>query len=144
MDNASKALIMAGGTLISLLIISLAMYVFTSARKYGEDSSNLIKSSQNEAFNRFFVYSETSGGLIRRFEAFNIINKIIDINTNFDEGISITLNFNGANYITEDELRMCADSLVNSSNISNAKERNVTYHYSYGNDGRINQVSISG
>ena len=32
MDNASKALIMAGGILIAVLVISVSIYVITSAR----------------------------------------------------------------------------------------------------------------
>ena len=76
MDNASKALIMVGGVLITVMVISLAMYLFTGARGVADASERRLMTSQIEGFNRFFVnYPPEITGL----DDYNIIGKIEDI-----------------------------------------------------------------
>ncbi len=67
---------------MALLIISLAVYTFNQYRKIAEDSSIVSKSSQIDAFNRFFIYSKPSSGRILGFEVYNLLSKVKDINTN--------------------------------------------------------------
>ncbi len=77
MENASKALIMAGGILITVMVISLCMYLFTSARGVADASEKRLQVSQIEGFNRFFVnYPNKITGL----DVYNIIGKCEDIN----------------------------------------------------------------
>lgn len=77
MENASKALIMIGGILITVMVISLCMYVLTSARGVANASETRLRVSQVEGFNRFFVnYPNEITGL----DVYNIIGKIEDIN----------------------------------------------------------------
>lgn len=87
MENASKALIMAGAVLITVLLISLSMYVFNIIITYTEQSSIQSYSEKAEAFNRYFIYSSNdidgnraNGIQIKGSEAYNIIAKINDIN----------------------------------------------------------------
>ena len=50
MENASKALLMAGGVLIGLLIITLAVYLFTS---FGTTSAEVNKKNQEQQLVQF-------------------------------------------------------------------------------------------
>lgn len=77
MENASKALIIAGGILITVMVITLCMYLFTSARGVADASEKRLQVSQIEGFNRFFVnYPNEITGL----DVYNIIGKCEDIN----------------------------------------------------------------
>ena len=50
MENASKALIMAGGVLIGVLIISLAVYLFVS---FGQTSAEINSQNAQKQINQF-------------------------------------------------------------------------------------------
>ena len=59
MENASKALLMAGGVLIGLLIIALAVYLFTSfGTTSAEVNRNIIKA---------IATSDTAQSIYRRY-----------------------------------------------------------------------------
>lgn len=55
MENVSKALIMAGGVLIALAVIGVALYFYTSARGFAEQSESMLSASQVQSFNRFYT-----------------------------------------------------------------------------------------
>ena len=72
MDNASKALVLAGGMLISTLIISICMYMYTAFKTAYFDNMKIHDSIQIEAFNSFFMnYPDEITG----WEAYNICRK---------------------------------------------------------------------
>lgn len=112
MENASKALLIAGAVLIAVLLISLTMYVFNVITKYTEQSSIQSYSTQAEAFNRYFVYSSNdvdgnraNGVQIKGSEAYNIIAKINDINDDewaMDE-IEVILNGSSISGVPNEE-----------------------------------------
>ena len=54
MENASKALLIAGGILIALIIISLLVVMFTQIGDYQKSQSSGSKESQLAEFNRDF------------------------------------------------------------------------------------------
>ena len=92
MDNASKALIMAGGILIAILVISLSVYMLTTARGVADASERRITASQIESFNRFFIsYPDEITGL----DVYNIIGKIEDIENDVS-AVSIAPTYSGA------------------------------------------------
>lgn len=86
MENASKALIIAGAILITVLLISLTMYSAQIISNYTKHTKVQSYSNQVDAFNRFFVYSNNDidnsidGIQIKGSDAYNIISKAIDIN----------------------------------------------------------------
>lgn len=55
MENASKALLMAAGVLIGLLVISLAVYLFTSFASTSADVHKQNEQQQIEQFNSQFT-----------------------------------------------------------------------------------------
>lgn len=63
MENASNALIIAGGVLIGILIISLAVYLFVD---FGSTSAEINKQTEEQQlvqFNTKFTYYENKEGL---------------------------------------------------------------------------------
>lgn len=78
MENASKALIIAGGILIAIALISLALYLFASARGLVDISNTALEKSQIESFNRFyFSYAPAfnSQYTLSGLDAYNVIRK---------------------------------------------------------------------
>ena len=73
MENASKALIMAGGVLIGILIISLAVYLFAD---FGTTSAEINKENaerQLEQFNtQFSTYLNRTN--ITGYELVSVVN----------------------------------------------------------------------
>ena len=55
MENASKALIMAGGVLLGVLLISLAVYLFSSYAEYSSNAYERMEAAQIEQFNTQFL-----------------------------------------------------------------------------------------
>ncbi len=55
MENASKALIIAGAILLSILIIAIGMFVYTSAQSTINDSLSQMSTSEKNAFNSAFT-----------------------------------------------------------------------------------------
>lgn len=58
MENASKALLIAGGILIGIILLSLGAYLFSSAANFGMTYREEEAKQQIEAFNaKFEIYS---------------------------------------------------------------------------------------
>lgn len=70
MENASKALIMAGGVMIAIAVISMAVYMFMNYKGYVESSEQMLTANQIENFNRFYESFLDGTGKIRRHRCF--------------------------------------------------------------------------
>ena len=55
MENASKALIMAGEILIGIMIVSIAVYLFNMMGEYSRNTNKTIEDSQIAQFNSQFL-----------------------------------------------------------------------------------------
>lgn len=55
MENATKALLMAGGVLIGLMIISLAVSLYSSLRGYVEEMNEELSSTEMVQFNEKYL-----------------------------------------------------------------------------------------
>jgi hypothetical protein len=111
MDNASRALLIAGGILISIAVIGLATYLFASARGVIGESAKRLEIEQVLSFNRFYTgYPST----IRGIDAVNIKNKVVDNNNNQDRLGSIDgsqiVNVAPENYLTNYNLFISYDN----------------------------------
>ena len=63
MENASKALIIAGAILLSILIIAIGMYIYTSSQATIQNSMTDMNTQEIEAFNaNFSSYQGTQTG----------------------------------------------------------------------------------
>lgn len=101
MENASKALLMAGGMLIALLIIGALLLMFNQIGDYEKAQTTSEKVSQVTDFNKEYVkytYDDIKG-----YELISLINKAIDFNkkegvansVDYDKKITITLDMTG-------------------------------------------------
>ena len=103
MENASKALLMAGSVLISLIVISLLVMSFTSLKNLQQEKENIKHIDQAEEFNRQY---EAYAREVYGSEILSLVNKIDDYNKTEAENegytrIEISVNFkNDFNYST--------------------------------------------
>lgn len=94
MENASKALLIASGILISLIIITMMIYGYKQVSNYYATKEDAKESEQLAAFNKQYIgYNRNN---VRGSELLSLINKIIDynapkINDVNDEKIEISI-----------------------------------------------------
>lgn len=63
MENASKALIIAGAILLSILIIAIGMYIYNSSQNSIYGAADQISSQEKDAFNsQWTTYDENQPG----------------------------------------------------------------------------------
>lgn len=83
MDNASKALVMAGAVLIAVMLISLGVVLFNSAADVGKDSTQQLDSLAVETYNSGYV--QLTGPKVSASTARSMITKIRSHNGNTTE-----------------------------------------------------------
>lgn len=97
MENASKALLMAGGILTALLVIGALILMFNQLGSYQKGNSEAEKNSQIASFNRKFEkYAE---GKINGTDIISLANEVVNYNlgdakTNsidYDKKITLTV-----------------------------------------------------
>jgi len=78
LENASKALIIAGGILIAILLISLFLYAWNIFSEY-QNSKNSLEAIQNTSkFNEEFTQYDRND--VQGYELLSLINKVVDYN----------------------------------------------------------------
>lgn len=133
MDNASKALIIAGGILITVMVISLSLYIVASARGFASASNEQAEITAIESFNRYYLSFGNSGSEITGLDALNLYNKAIDDSsrTNAMHVVETTDNTGGL-----------LNSLKEPDGAKYMSEK-CYYYYGFDNDGYINTITIS-
>lgn len=85
MENASKALLIAGGILIALLVIGALVLMFNQIGSYQQAQDSNQKDSQLAEFNKDFEkYIDDKG--ITGADVISVINKVIDYNNKANKG----------------------------------------------------------
>ena len=98
MENASKALLIAAGIIVTVLIITILVGLYNEVSSYYESKHNMTEAEQLEKFNSVYLnYNDTE---IRGNELISIMNRIIDYNNlqareNGYERIIIKIDFSG-------------------------------------------------
>lgn len=87
MENSSKALLIAGGVLIAILVLSLLVLGYNSLTGYMSSDSENKKQEQLIKFNAEYQAYERSG--VRGNELLTLINKIIDYNARESDNTDI-------------------------------------------------------
>lgn len=82
MENASKALMIAGGILISVLIITLLVILFTSMSNLFKTQDDIKKTEELEAYNK--EYESYNKKLLRGADIISLMNKAISNNQKYD------------------------------------------------------------
>lgn len=85
MENASKALLMAGGILIALLVIGALVLMFNQIGNYEKSQDESKKNSQlaefNKEFEKYLDDKEITGA-----DIISLINKVVDYNNKAKNG----------------------------------------------------------
>lgn len=88
MENASKALLMAAGILIAMIIIGLLLFMFNQLVIFQKSDDSNTKNSQVAKFNmQFEVYLDDKG--IKGSDILSLINKILDYNKKGEESANL-------------------------------------------------------
>lgn len=118
MENASKALIIAGGMLIALMVASLFVYLFTV---YGNNAkemySKIYENQKTEALNQYTKYEGSSENTI--YDVVSVINKAQDNNN------SLNLSSGDRGYITVAIVGGVSIHGINNSNLQNVSNENI-------------------
>lgn len=130
MENASKALLIAGAILISILIIAIGMYIYTSAQGAINNAGDRMSEHEKTIYNSAVL--QYCGNNKPGRDVKSLIDAIVaSNNTNVDQaGKFITLTFgdttvkngeNGAN--TETNVNAAADTMSGLKNSVNMGKR---------------------
>ena len=86
MDNASKALIMAGAVLIAVILVSLGMLLISSGQTQVEDAINMSDANAVAAYNNQFLQFQ---GEQRGTAVIQLINRAISSNEKHIETVQV-------------------------------------------------------
>ena len=100
MENASKALIMAGGMLLAILIVSLLVYAWSLFSKYQSSQDDLVNIEDTAKFNEQFTNYQRDN--VKGYDILSLANKVTDYNyrksesdrTNDENYVPITIVIN--------------------------------------------------
>ena len=133
MDNASKALIIAGGVLIGIMVISVALYILATARGMARDSNEEMERTAAESFNRFYQSYDSQ---ITGIDALNIYNKVQDDHWRYETKRTLDHDI----FINQ------SDAFVEQFNgVDGMINMKKTFQYQYAdndNDGYIDNITI--
>lgn len=96
MENASKALVMAGEILIALLVVGALMLMINQVSYYQKSESTSEKAQQQAEFNKEYV--QFTYGDVKGYELISLVNKVINYNSkeavgnSVDYSLKITVN----------------------------------------------------
>ncbi len=138
MDNASKALILAGGILIGMLIIALSMYMYRSFQDAYEASMKVHSSYEINAFNTYFT---RYGKQIKGSDVHNIVSRAYEINKDNDaiiDHIALSLH-DGIRNLHECGLNQYYRYFY----YTDIYEEDYEYTYGYNDEGIVNSVMIT-
>lgn len=107
MENTSKALIMAGGMLLAILIVSLLVYAWSLFSKYQSSQDDLADIEDTAKFNEQFTNYQRDN--VKGYDILSLANKVTDYNyrksesdrTNDENYVPITIVIN----LTDDNLK---------------------------------------
>ena len=135
MENASKALIIAGAILLSILLISLGIMIFTQAQDVVSGSG--MTEAQISAFNDKFVKYEGNykGTMVK-----SLIQEILATNSGKDQndGTEVTLKTTGTSSpYASGTTSPATSNIVN----NNTYTISITGHK---DDGRVSEITVAG
>jgi len=140
MDNASKALIIAGGILISVMVISVALYIIASARGVAYEANSQAEIAAADAFNRYyksFGYGENIS--IKGIDAINIYSKALDDNQKYE-------NHDSFYRIDVSDVEREISDIANGVQLDEGSYYSGDYIYSWfdeNNDNYIDKITIN-
>lgn len=97
MENATKALMIAGAILVALLIIGIAMAIYTNSQGVFTNVSGRMNQQQIQVFNQQFEGYEgvQSGSSVKAMIGTIITNNSVATQNGEEEEKAVTLNYDG-------------------------------------------------
>lgn len=126
MENASKALIMAAGVLIGIMILSLAVYLFATFGATSAELHGQVETSRITQFNTQFTSYEGRSD-ITIYDVISVVNLAKNNNENYeltdstDSNYYITVSLQGVN----NRLEQASESTLNSLITEDLREENL-------------------
>lgn len=123
MENASKALLIAGAILIAILLIAIGMIVFTNANGIIGTATSNMSTQEKQAFNKQFTVYEgkQSGSVVKE------LISLIETNNSGTDNMKVTYDASG-------------DVKDKNSEIYRQKQYDVKF---FDTDGVVNKVKIT-
>lgn len=128
MENASKALIIAGAILLAILLISLGIYIFGQAQD--TINNNGMAQAEITAFNQKFIKYE--GQNKKGSEVRSLVQEVVSCNADENyknDGVAITIGGNSG------------ASATSSGSIINTRSYNISIT-EYDDKGRVKNINI--
>ena len=119
MENASKALIIAGAILLAILLISLGIMIFTQAQDVVRESG--MTDAEIQTFNSKYIKYE---GTVKGSEVKAMINEVMTSNANEDN--------------TEKQITVNNSAPTGTSGVVSSKTYTITLEYT---DGRVSNIN---
>lgn len=141
MENASKALIIAGAILISIMVVSLGVFIFNKMASSAKEAANMDE-QEITAFNSkiiAYVGDSISGSQVNA-----LIQYIISVDTKAiadSDNVKRVSIYNGSNILVECETTNTAITYGTSKKVETGKYYKVTAEY--GSNGLINKVIVT-
>lgn len=99
MENASKALLIAGGVLLAVLILSVGIYTYVSIQNVSKSKAEVLKAEELSKFNMEFESFNKSS--MYGTDIISVVNKAISYNEKYDNIINIELYVKNSFYTTK-------------------------------------------
>ena len=141
MENASKALIIAGSILVSIVIITLGVMIVNNVRDTITDNSNLSAKEVNAFNSQFDTYEGKQSGTNAR-ALYNVVRNHNNQNTD-DPTLQILLTIDGGEYTGSDVYVAATDTVKDMP--ANTLKAGNTYNVTFATDkssGRITAINI--
>lgn len=152
MENASKALIMAAGVLIGILILSLAIYLFATFGANSAEIYNQIEEQKLVELNsKYTVYNRSD---LQIYDIVTVTNLARENNSyykefsNFNNDYEITVNLKDSgttNLTNQDDNYL--NNLIGQKNAVNAEGETVNKYkcekFEYRNNGRVESIEFT-
>jgi hypothetical protein len=152
MDNAAKAIIIAGTILVSVLVISLGVYMLTTFRSFYETNTEALRAREIADFNSFFE-SYPNEGTVKGYEAYSIYNKCRDLSNNLDSSFTADCRFidkergnvadSNSSVSNETQDTIVLDSVDKTFFYTENLDKNFEYKYEYDSEGVINKITLT-
>lgn len=134
MENASKALIIAGAILLAILIISLGILIYNQAS--GVVNNNAMSEVEVQQFNQKFTQYE--GDRVRGATVNSMLQTVLsnNISQDGDRKVSVTLDSN-------DILSTTATSISTRATTGKTYKVKCDYSSKGGNTGLVNKIEVT-
>lgn len=157
MENASKALTMAAGVLIAIMIIALVYLLVNQISEMSKQDEMQLKAEQMAEFNK--AYESYEKPLMRGTEVISVVNKAIDNNSKYtnDENYQIQIEIELISEIEATDKEGKKTTVLPGTYTESSKEYNILISNSetlkilkrryfkctqikYNDDGRVNYM----